>query len=281
MSTDVITQEVIRARLDGIVREMQAAVLRTGYSTIIRESHDFSAGITDRDGNVVGQHSPLPTHLGAYPDCVQGVLEFYDIADMREGDCFLTNHPYHSGCPHPNDMVVVMPVFAEGEVIAFCASMGHKVDIGGQSPGSRNAVARDLFGEGLSILPVQFMRERVPHKEVVQFLRANTRTPELVLGDLEAQAGALWSIGVRRLRHTVETYGKEAALDAFRGIGDRTEARARQAIERWPDNTVEVEAFIDDVADPTQTIRIHVAAIKEGDRLVMDFSGSGEQSLGR
>ena len=280
MATDVITQEVIRARLDGTVREMQAAVLRTGYSTIIRESHDFSAGITDREGNVVGQHSPLPTHLGAYPDCVRGVLEFYDTGNMREGDCFLTNHPYHSGCPHPSDMVVVMPVFADGEVVAFCASMGHKVDIGGQSPGSRNAIARDLFGEGLSILPVQYMHERVLHKEVVQFLRGNTRTPELVLGDLEAQAGALWSIGVRRLVHTIETYGKEAVLDAFKGIGDRTELRARQAIESWPDGTVEVEAFIDDVANPTQTIRIHVAAIKEGDRLVMDFSGSGDQSLG-
>ena len=280
MPTDVITQEVIRARLDGIVREMQAAVLRTGYSTIIRESHDFSAGITDRYGNVVGQHSPLPTHLGAYPDCVRGVLEFYDADEMREGDCFLTNHPYHSGCPHPSDMVVVMPVLADGEVIAFCASMGHKVDIGGQSPGSRNAIARDIFGEGLSILPVQFMSERVLHKEVVQFLRGNTRTPELVLGDLEAQAGALWSIGVRRIHDAVDAYGKEAVLDSFRGLGDRTEARARQVIASWPDGTVEAEAFIDDIANPGETVRVHLAAIKEGDRLVMDFSGSGDQSIG-
>ena len=278
--TDVITQEVIRARLDGIVREMQAAVLRTGYSTIIRESHDFSAGITDREGNVVGQHSPLPTHLGAYPDCVRGVLEFYDAAAMREGDCFLTNHPYYSGCPHPSDMVVVTPVFADGEVVAFCASMGHKVDIGGQSPGSRNAVARDLFGEGLCILPVQFMRERVLHREVVQFLRGNTRTPELVLGDLEAQAGALWSIGVRRLAHTIETYGKQAVLDAFAGLGDRTEARARRVIAGWPDGAVEAEAFIDDIANPGETVRIHVAVEKTGDRLILDFGGSGDQSVG-
>ena len=135
MATDVITQEVIRARLDGTVREMQAAVLRTGYSTIIRESHDFSAGITDREGNVVGQHSPLPTHLGAYPDCVRGVLEFYDTGNMREGDCFLTNHPYHSGCPHPSDMVVVMPVFADGE--------GRRVlRQHGPQGGHRRAVAR-------------------------------------------------------------------------------------------------------------------------------------------
>ena len=110
---DVITQEVIRARLDGIVREMQAAVLRTGFSTIIRESHDFSAGITDRDGNVVGQYSPLPPHLGAYPECVKGVLQFYSYDEMEDGDCFLINHPYYSGCPHPNDMVVVLPVFHE------------------------------------------------------------------------------------------------------------------------------------------------------------------------
>ena len=280
MSTDVITQEVIRARLDGIVREMQAAVLRTGYSTIIRESHDFSAGITDREGNVVGQFSPLPTHLGAYPDCVQGVLEFYDIADMHEGDCFLTNHPYYSGCPHPNDMVVVMPVFADGEVIAFCASMGHKVDIGGQSPGSRNALARDLFGEGLSVLPVKFMDRRTLHREVVQFLRANTRTPELVLGDLEAQAGALWSIGIRRLGDMVETFGKEAVLESFKGLGDRTETRARQIIASWPDQTVEAEAFIDDIANPTQTVRVHVSVEKKGSQLIVDFSGSGDQSIG-
>ena len=114
---------------------MQAAVLRTGFSTIIRESHDFSAGITDVSGAVVGQYSPLPTHLGAYPDCVQGVLDFYPLDEMEEGDCYLANHPYHSGCPHPNDMVVVLPVFHEGEVIAFCAQHGPQ-------GGHRRAVSR-------------------------------------------------------------------------------------------------------------------------------------------
>ena len=179
---DVITQEVIRARLDGIVREMQAAVLRTGFSTIIRESHDFSAGITDRDGNVVGQYSPLPPHLGAYPECVKGVLQFYSYDEMEDGDCFLINHPYYSGCPHPNDMVVVLPVFHEGNVVAFCASMGHKSDIGGQSPGSRNTLARDVFGEGLQIMPVRFLSKREPVKETHQLVRSNSRAPELVLG---------------------------------------------------------------------------------------------------
>ena len=123
---DVITQEVVRARVDGIMREMQAAVMRTGFSTIIRESHDFSAGITDRDGNTVGQHSALLQHRGAYPDCVAGVLRHYPHEVMEDGDCYLISDPYSSGCPHPNDMVVVTPVVVASEVVAFCSSMEHK-----------------------------------------------------------------------------------------------------------------------------------------------------------
>ncbi len=279
-TADVITQEVIRARLDGIVREMQAAVLRTGFSTIIRESHDFSAGITDREGNVVGQFSPLPPHLGAYPECVKGVLQFYSYDEMRDGDCFLINHPYYSGCPHPNDMVVVLPVFHGGSVVAFCASMGHKSDIGGQSPGSRNTLARDVFGEGLQIMPVKFLSEREPLKETHQFLRANSRTPELVLGDLGAQAGALWSIGARRLKALMDDYGQAVVLSAFEQLGLRTEARVRQVFEQWKDGVYEAEAFTDDIVDPARKLRLHVAAIKEGDRLTLDFSGTDEQSLG-
>ena len=280
VAVDVITQEVIRARLDGIVREMQAAVLRTGFSTIIRESNDFSAAVLDRDGRTVGQDSPLPPHLGAYPECVQGILRLYDYDEMEEGDCFVINHPYYSGCAHPNDMVVVMPVFYEGGVVAFCASMGHKSDIGGQSPGSRNTGARDIFGEGLMIMPVKLLSRRELVKETEHFLRANSRTPDLVLGDLGAQAGALWSIGTQRLNTLLDQYGKDVVLGAFDQVGSHTEARVRAAIETWPDGVYEGEAVVDDIADPTNPLRVHVAAIKEGNRLTLDFSGSSDQSKG-
>ena len=279
-SVDIITQEIIRARLDGIVREMQAAVLRTGYSTIIRESHDFSAGIVDREGNVVGQYSPLPPHLGAYPECVIGLLRLYSYDEMEDGDCFLINHPYYCGCPHPNDMVVVMPIFYDDDIVAFCCSMGHKSDIGGQSPGSRNVLARDIFGEGLQIMPVKFQSRRQPVKETIQFINANSRTPALVLGDLGAQAGALWSIGATRLKSLMDGYGKDVVLTAFEQIGLRTEARVREEIASWPDGVYEAETYVDDIASPNNPIRLHVAVIKEGDGLVVDFSGSGDQSAG-
>ena len=128
-TVDLITQEVIRARLDGIVREMEAAVFRTGFSTIVRESHDFSCGLLDREGRVVGQ-SNHPSHMGAYPYCIAGLLQFYSYDEMREGDAFLANHPYYSGTPHANDMVVMTPIFVDGRVVAFAASMGHTPDTG-------------------------------------------------------------------------------------------------------------------------------------------------------
>ncbi|MCH2532407.1 MAG: hydantoinase B/oxoprolinase family protein [Dehalococcoidia bacterium] len=280
MTTDVITEEVIRARIDGIMREMQAAVMRTGFSTIIRESHDFSAGITDKKGATVGQHAALLQHRGAYPDCVRGILEFYSIEEMRDGDCFLASHPYYSGSPHPNDMVVVSPVVFEDEVVAFCSSMGHKSDIGGQSPGSRNALARDIFGEGLVIAPVLFQREREPVPEVAQFLIANSRTPDLVIGDLNAQAGAMYSIGAKRIKELMATFGKAVVLDAFEKTANRTETRVKSAISQWHDGIFEAEGFVDDIVNRNRPVRIHVAVQKKNDRVVIDFSGSDDQSLG-
>ena len=277
---DVITQEVVRARVDGIMREMQAAVMRTGFSTIIRESHDFSAGITDRDGNTVGQHSALLQHRGAYPDCVAGVLRHYPHEAMEDGDCYLISDPYSSGCPHPNDMVVVTPVVVDGEVVAFCSSMGHKSDIGGQSPGSRNAIARDVFGEGLNIAPVRFHRRREPVKEVTQFLTANSRTPELVIGDLNAQAGAMYTIGAGRLKELFAQFGTETVTGAFVDTARRTEARVRAAIAEWPDGEAEAEGYVDDIVDKSKAVRIHVRIQKSGDGLVADFSGSDDQSPG-
>ena len=259
---------------------MTVAVFRTGFSTIIRETHDFSCGLLDREGKLVGSNSGVVAHNGAYPYCVEGVLQFYDYADMEEGDNFISNHVYYSGCPHPMDVVVVTPIFYDGEVVAFAASIGHKSDIGGLSPGSRVTMARDVFGEGLQILPVRFQRGYKLVKETEQFIRGNSRSPHLVLGDLTAQAGALWSIGAGRLTELLDIYGKDAVLATFELLGQRVEQRLRSGLAEWPDGVFEGETVIRDLVDADRVIRIHVAAIKEGDHLIMDFSGCGDQSQG-
>ena len=274
---DPITYEVLRARLDGIVREMEKAVFRTGFSTIVRESHDFSCGVLDRQGRLVGQ-SNHPSHMAAYPESIKGLLQFYSHEDMAEGDAFLANHPYYSGCPHANDMVIITPIFHEGEVIAFAASMGHTPDIGGVAAGSRNATSRDIFGEGLQIMPVRYMRNYELVQDTASFVRANSRVPEMMIGDLTAKAGVCFSIGEERVKDAIQTYGAETMRQMFDDLGERTEQQARDYIAQWADGVHESETWVDDPSNPGKPIRLHVSAIKEGDRLIMDFTQTGDQA---
>src|SRR5437899_2154500 len=116
---DAVDLEVIKASLSGIVQEMQNALFRTGFSTIVRESQDASCALMNADAQVVAQHVVLPLHIGAFPACCAAVLkEFAD--DMAAGDAFLINHPYQGGSPHAPDIAVITPVFVDGERIGFC-----------------------------------------------------------------------------------------------------------------------------------------------------------------
>jgi len=127
---DPVTVEVLRARLDGIVREMQQALFRTGYSTAVRESHDASCALLDENGQVIAQHTVLPLHLGAFPACVQGLLHHYPYSDLSAGDIFVINHPYEGGSPHALDVAVLTPVLFQGSLIGFAGSIAHKPEIG-------------------------------------------------------------------------------------------------------------------------------------------------------
>ena len=248
----------------------------TGFSTIVRESHDFSCGILDATGRLVARGSH-PGHMGGLPASVHGLFDFYAPADMREGDAFLASHPYHSGCPHANDMVVMAPIFTDGTLIAFAASIGHTPDIGGVAAGSRKATARDLFGEGLQIPPVRFMRSYRLEQATATFVRANSRVPEMMIGDLTAKVGVCHTIGEARLHDLVRTYGAPALLQQFDQAGERTAHRISEQLAAWPDGVCEVEAEVDDPSTG-EPIRLHVASIKEGQRLVLDFTGTGDQA---
>jgi len=273
---DVITFEVLSARLDGIVREMENAVFRTGFSTIVRESHDFSCGVLDATGRLVARGSH-PGHMGGLPACVEGLFAFHPPDAMREGDAYLASHPYYSGCPHANDMVVMTPVFAGGALAAFAASIGHTPDIGGVAAGSRNATARDLFGEGLQIPPVRFMRDYRIEQDAATFVRANSRVPEMMIGDLAAKAGVCHVIGEARLRDLARAYGADALQAQFAQAAERSARRLRERIAAWPDGVSEADAWCDDPS-ADEPIRVHAAAVKEGERLVLDFTGTGDQA---
>ena len=277
---DPITLQVIRARLAGIVQEMQNSLFRTGFSTIIRESQDASCALLNRQGEVVAQHVVLPLHMGAFPACAQGVLSSYSPQEIHEGDAFITNHPYLGGSPHAPDMAVLTPIFYGGEWVGFAGSIAHKSDIGGPVPGSCWSQAREVYQEGLHLPPIKYVCGNQPSRDIEAIISANSRTPELVVGDMRGQVGAD-RLGEKRFQELMDKYGKNTILGAYAPLFDLTERRVRSEIESWSDGAGEGERFVDsDGIELDKPVRIHVRIQKKGADLLFDFTGSADHTKG-
>ncbi len=280
IQVDPITLQVIQARLAGIVQEMQNSLFRTGFSTIIRESQDASCAILNCKGEVVAQHVVLPLHMGAFPACAEGVLKNYPASEIHEGDAFITNHPYLGGSPHAPDMAVLTPIFYRGEWVGFTANMAHKSDIGGPVPGSCWSQAREIFQEGLHLPPIRYICCSQPNRDIEAIIDANSRTPELVVGDMRGQVGAD-RLGERRFQEMMDRYGKETILNSYAHLFTLTEARVRREIASWANGMSEGERFVDsDGIELDKPVRIHVRIEKKGDRLLFDFTGCAAQTKG-
>ena len=272
---DPVTFQVLLSRLSGIVQEMQESIFRTGYSTIVRESHDASCLLLDAEGNVVGEHVVAPLHITALPGVVRAVRERFGD-DIHPGDAFITNHPYLADVTHSVDIALVTPLFVNGRLIAFCGSIAHKSDLGGMIPGTGNGSAREAFQEGTLYPPIRYVARGEVVRDIEAFIRANTRTPQLVVGDLRGQLGVA-RLGERRLLETIDRYGLETLLGVFAEKLDKTEARIRQALrDELRDGVVEAEKRVDS-AGGEETIRYHVRIEKRGDRVLFDFTQSSDQ----
>ena len=279
-AADPITLQVIQARLAGIVQEMQNSLFRTGFSTIIRESQDASCAILTCDGEVAAQHVVLPLHMGAFPACAQGVLRNYPPEEIHEGDAYITNHPYLGGSPHAPDMCVMTPIFFEGIWVGFSSTMAHKSDIGGPVPGSCWSQAREVYQEGLQVPPVKYIDRFKTSKDIEEIIGCNSRTPELVVGDIRGQVGAA-RLGERRFAEMMNKYGRETVLACYDRLFQLTEERVRNEVATWPDKSAEGERFLDsDGIDLDKPVRIRVRIDKKGDRLLFDFTGSADQTRG-
>lgn len=279
MPVDPITFQVLQSRLSGIVQEMQDNIFRTGYSTIIRESQDASCMILNAAGDVVGENVVLPLHVSALPEVARAIIRDYGN-DIHPQDAFITNHPYLAGVTHSMDMAVATPVFYAERLVAFCASIAHKSDLGGMVPGTGSSSAREIFQEGVQYPPIKFMSRGVVTREVDAILRANSRTPDLIMGDIRGQIGTA-RLGEQRLTALMDRYGVDAVTATFWEAEAKTEDRVRQTISTWNDGVFEGEAFVDnDGIALDRMIRYHVQIRKTGNRILFDFSGSGDQTLG-
>src|SRR3954470_9667054 len=279
MIIDAVDLEVVKASLSGIVQEMQNSLFRTGFSTIVRESQDASCALMNAKGDVVAQHVVLPLHIGAFPACTAAVIDAFRDG-IAPGDAFIINHPYHGGSPHAPDVAVITPVFVGDALFGFCGSIAHKSDIGGPVPGSCSGQARETFNEGLHLPAVRYQRGFKPIGDIDRIIGANSRTPELVLGDIRGQLGAD-RLGERRLNELAAKYGKAKVLACFDRLFEISETKLRRTFAEWKDGRFEAERFVDDDGvELEKPVRIHVVVEKTGDRIHFDFSGSADQTKG-
>src|SRR5580700_8345300 len=183
---NAIDLEVIYQSTLQIARELTLNMLRTGYSTIIKESQDFTFAIFDAAGRMVAQGVPQPLHIGPLSAQVNEIRRVF-AGKIEPGDAYIVNHPYRACQNHATDVTVISPVFVDGKLMAFIGNIAHKPDLGGKVPGTNSGDATDLFQEGLLIPPLKLMRRGALNEDVEALICANTRTPEVTWGDIKAQ----------------------------------------------------------------------------------------------
>jgi N-methylhydantoinase B len=277
---DAITIQILRNKVASLVDEMHYHFYRSGYSTIIRESRDFSCVILDRDGRLIVA-PPMFFHAPVYRHLVGRILTVYGASGaIAEGDVFVSNHPYEGGLPHVSDMAFVAPIFADGELVAFSGSIAHKADVGGAVPGSTSANATEMFHEGLLVPPIKIVAAHKPQTDIEHIIFANSRQPALMRGDIHAQI-AVTQMGARRVKELCERFGAATVTGAFAAILKAAADELRGVIAALPEGEAAAEGLLDNdgiVLD--KPIKLAVAvAIKDG-IVSFDFSASDPQARG-
>src|SRR6201987_181765 len=217
---DAFIIEILRNKIASLVEEMHYHFYRSGYSTIIRESRDFSRVILDREGRLIVAppmffHAPVSRHPVARSRALYAADRRAgdDGEIIRDGDVFVSNHPYEGGLPHVSDMAFVAPVLAAGRIVAFAGSIAHKADVGGAVAGSTSADAPEMFQEGLLVPPIKIVDAGVAQTDVERIILANSRQPALMRGDIQAQI-AVTQMGAQRVQKLCERFGAGTVMGA-------------------------------------------------------------------
>ncbi|MFJ3802588.1 hydantoinase B/oxoprolinase family protein [Streptomyces sp. NPDC090088] len=275
VQVDPVTLEILRANLVAITDEMKTNLRRTAYNAIIYEAQDFTVGLFDRNGDTVSIGLGLPMFVGGLSQAIKAKIEHYGYDGIEPGDILLTNDAYIMGS-HLNHMIFTVPIFADGEIVAFASSMAHWLDVGGVLGGT----TQDIYSEGLQVPIVKIFKRGVQDDELTRIIRTNVRFADLALGDLRAQIAAIRT-GERRLTELIERYGADVVTHGFELIYERGEALARHAVEAIPDGEYVAETTMDDDGVTLgKPVPIKVRVVIEGDLMTIDLSGVSPQVAG-
>ena len=276
MSVDRITFEVVNNALVGVAEQMAATILRTSYSTVIREMLDYSTAVFDLEGRIIAQSCRIPIHLNSMSRSLRTTLdETIPITEWRPGDIIVTNDPYKGG-QHLPDIQTFLPVFSDSKLVAFCGTLGHHLDVGGMRPGSYAGDAVEIYQEGLRIPPIKLFREGKINERLFALIAANIRQPETTIGDLRSQTAAL-EIGRDGIIELIERYGLETFKACMELAIESSEARMRDKLRELPNGTWEGEYFIDDDGVTEDAIRIATKVTIDDGSIHVDFTGTDPQ----
>ena len=277
---DAFTLDIVKDSLIAIGEEMFYALARTSMSPIIYEVLDYASGLTDSKGQLLTQGNGVTGFIGMLTFMVKETLEKYNKSgDLKPGDIILINDPYGGGGSHLCDVGLVMPIFHEGELIAFSANKAHWTEVGGKDAGSMSTNSTEIYQEGLQFPCVKLYNQGVLNEAVVEIIRANVRFPDLSLGDMWAQVAAL-KTGERRVQELCEKYDKETVKNSINYLLDHGEQIALKSLRDLPKGTFEAVDYIDDDGIEKGPFKVQVKVEITDDEFICDFRGSHPQVTG-
>ena len=278
---DPVTLAILKGRLEQIADEMDATLFRSAFNPIIAEAHDASHGIYDAitGETLVQGKSGLPIFVGVMAFAVKAVIDkVARDGGLQDGDVYIFNDPYDGGT-HLSDFRLVKPIYRNGEVFCYLASVGHWHDVGGNVPGNYNPEATECFQEGMLIPPVKLFSAGVLNTDIVDILSSNSRLPNSLYGDMNGQINAL-DLGKQRLDDLLDHYGEDNIKKALSLLKMRAERMMRDHLSALPNGTISVEDFLDNDGVNDVALKLAVDMTIKDEKLIIDFSRSSPACAG-
>jgi N-methylhydantoinase B len=269
---DPIKLEVMRNAYQSITEEMGAVLIRSAYSTNIKDRQDCSCALYSPEGEIIAQAEHIPLHLGAMACAVKGALKELPVDTLKPGDAVMMNDPY-LGAAHKPDIMIFSPVFFKDQCVAIVGNTAHHIDVGGTVAGSLPPNATETFHEGIAVPPVRIKKSGVIDQEILSILERNLRTVYEFRGDLMAQLAAN-TIGERRFLEVCRQHGGESVKLSISNLIEYCEKRMTREIEKIPDGTYRCEDIIEGDGQSETPIPIRCTVTVKGEKVLVDFTGS-------
>jgi N-methylhydantoinase B len=278
MESDPFLLEILKSAFETIADNLAVTIMRSAYSEIVRESLDFSTALCDWQGRTIAQGVCTPMHLGAFADSMEHLIAHIGAAAVP-GDVFIFNDPYLASGQHLPDIYVVKPIFFQGQIEGWATTLAHHSDVGGIVPGSNALGANEIFQEGLRIPFLKLYAAGERNETVMSFIASNVRTPQLVIGDIEAQVAACRN-GEREYVELLNRYGNDTLRSCADALHDYADRLTRDEIRAIPDGVYSFVDHIDGLGENPEPVLFKVTVSVRGDEAFVDWEDTSPQVLG-